>query len=191
MDAFRQDVRLRAQGPRQGPRLLRGGDPDPRHLPRRQHGHLHGRPLGAAPPAALSRLAPGRLAVRRLPRRRRRARGHIGAELRRAAGNDRRVLVGRTLSAAGLQGRPGNPRRERRRDERDALVLRRARNNRSSRPLVFAGRRHARQEQGRPPQPHLCGAAARRASTPSSDASCEWTTRSTTLSVCCRKHSSS
>ena len=46
-------------------------------------------------------------------------------------------------------------------DECDAVVLRGARNNRGSRPPVRGGRRHARQEQGRAPQPHLCGAAAR------------------------------
>ena len=79
----------------------------------------------------------------------------------RPAGDDRRVLVGGALSAMGVQGRPGNPRRERTRDECDALVLRGARNNRSSRPLVRGSRRHARQEQGRAPQPHVCGAAAR------------------------------
>ena len=173
MDAFRQDVLVCAEGPRQGSRVLAGRDSHTRRLSRRQHRHLHRRPFRAAPPAALSRVAPGPLAVRRLPRRRRRARGHIGAELRRPAGDDRRVLVGRPVYAMGVQSRPGNPRRERRRDECDAFVLRGARNDRGSRALVRGGRRHTRQEQGRPPQLHLCGAAARghrcRRRTPAAD----------------------
>ena len=45
-----------------------------------------------------------------VPGRRRRARGHLRTELRRPAGDDRRVFGGRALSVVGLQRRPGGRR---------------------------------------------------------------------------------
>ena len=54
-------------------------------------------------PLPYPELGPAGLLLRRLPRRRRRARGHVGPELRRPAGDDRRVLVGRALSVRGYR----------------------------------------------------------------------------------------
>ena len=163
MDAFRQDLLYALRVLAKDRAYSAGRHPHARRLPRRQHRHLHRRPFRAAPAAALSRVAPAALAVRRLPRRRRRARGHVGAELRRPAGDDRRVLVGRPLYASGAtrSGRERAPRTSPAMNVTpsffEVLGATAARGR-----LVRGGRRHARQEQGRAPQPHVCGAAAGR-----------------------------
>ena len=62
-------------------------------------------------PLALSRAGPPGLLVRRVPGRRRRARRHLRAELRRQAGDDRRLLGGGALSVVRATAWARAPRR--------------------------------------------------------------------------------
>ena len=79
--------------------------PDARALHRRQHRHLHGRPVRAAPALTVPGSRSARVRVRRLPWRRRGAGGHLGAELLRPAGDDRCARVAGALPVQRLQGR--------------------------------------------------------------------------------------
>ena len=100
--------------------------------------------------------------LRQLPGRGHRTRRHIGAELCGPPGDDRRLLIRCTLSMGRLQGGRRRPGRGRVGDERDAVILRRARRHGRAWTSLHRDGRHSRQEQGRARELHLCRPAARR-----------------------------
>ncbi len=144
----------------QGSRLRRRRHPDAGHLPGGEHRDLHGGALRPAAAAALSRVEPAGVVLRRLPRRRRRAGRDVRPQLHGSTGDDRHLLVGRALPVVGLQVRRGRPLRADLVDERVAVVLPDARRHRHPRPAAERGRRDAGQEQGRRPSPVVRGPAA-------------------------------
>ena len=78
------------------------------------------------------------------PGRRRRARRHLRAELRRQAGDDRRLFGGGPLSVVGLPRGRGDPGGGRLGHERHAVVLPGARSPTRPRPALHRSGRHDR-----------------------------------------------